>query len=174
MEGQGGICFENRLRVDEARMVALTFNSLKQPRICISFLLVFVFFGAMVLRDWGKPYQLTISGIVFLVLVVALWFGFRRAARRLFRERLKIYDGVIPETVVRFTDDQIVIREAENVSHFPYSAILRGSRFGRNVALYLPSGQRAILIDTDGFSIGTFETFVEFANKKMPRAKIKL
>lgn len=82
----------------------------------------------------------------------------------------KLYDGVIPETVVTF-GDTIEISDSGNHSSFRYDQIMKTCRLKHSYILIL-KGKFCIFLQPDGFTKGTFQDFAAFLREKCPDVKV--
>ena len=74
-----------------------------------------------------------------------------------------MHNGVIPESSIQFTENNIIIKERKILMEFEYNQIKKIKEYSKIYALML--GKRnGILLKKDSFTIGTFEEFKKFIN----------
>ena len=120
--------------------------------------------------DTGRPqdwYLLLCCGII-----IVLQFFPRIYAASLISGMKKQNDGVLPETVVAFGEENIQMFEGMMHLTIEYRKITKALRLKHSYALF--NGKRtAVLIKPDGFTKGSFEEFKTFLREKCPDIKIE-
>lgn len=78
--------------------------------------------------------------------------------------------GVVPEHIVTFGDD-IVVQEGEQTLTLEYTRITKVVRLRESYVLML-NNRSGILIQPQGFTVGTFEEFKDFLRRIRPGIEI--
>ena len=166
--------FENRSLIDKAQLGALMRHSLTKPRAWGIFVFPLIVIVIIELVSPSDSDGMLTWGIILVILAASYAYGIRRAVNKALKARQQMHQGTLPETVVRFFEDEILVQEGNNSSHYPYTALRSAERFGNNIALYILDGRQALLLDIDGFTVGTPDSLPGFLHRKTPGLKIKL
>lgn len=92
-----------------------------------------------------------------------------KAAERNFR---KLMNGETPETIVYYTDTEIIGHEARNEYHYQYSQIRR-VHSTRHLWLLMIDRRIALIVRKEGFTAGCATDFPAFIRSKCPGIKGK-
>lgn len=100
-----------------------------------------------------------------LIWLCPIWFG-----TRAYQNKLKYYDGVMPESTVRF-GDQIVIADVDSTHTIPYDKLTRLC-FMKNGIAFVLGKQKMIGIPNETFTKGSLQELKQFLREKRPDLKI--
>lgn len=93
-------------------------------------------------------------------------------ARNAVRNHRRLMNGATPEVIVRYTDEEIIGREAKNEFHYAYGQLTR-VRSTRRLWLLQLGPRMALVVDKEGFARGERERFPDFIRSKCPGLKGK-
>ena len=114
--------------------------------------------------------ELSVIPVAYLVLIL-IQFLPRLYAWSMIRNTKKQNDGILPETRVVFSDENIQMFEGMVHLTIEYRKIRKAVRLKNGYALF--NGKRtAVLLKPEGFTEGTFEGFKVFLREKCPGIKI--
>ena len=109
----------------------------------------------------------TLCGLVFLLLFFLPWYISWNALRSSKRSN----DGVIPETRIAVNEDRIDVDEGFVHFTLEYRKFCRVVHLKHSYVLMM--GRRnGLMIDSDGFTKGTFAEFKQFLREKRPDLNI--
>lgn len=109
-------------------------------------------------------------GILLAGLYFIMPYGAARRGFKAMRKRTKALHGIEdPEVVFEF-GDRIVCRVNENVSYYDYAQIVKYEERPHVVALMFTKNT-GIMLNPQGFTVGTLEGFRRFVEEKCPQAK---
>ena len=110
--------------------------------------------------------------LVFLgaCMLVYLWYGPHRAAKKAVSAVEDACDGEIPETVLTF-GEEIVSDSALGEVVYDYDQILKIYSLKRSYIL-LMDNKKGLPVSREGFTKGSFSEFKEFLREKRPDLKV--
>lgn len=162
--------FEN-IYVDTEKLLRQTYKKILKKKVLIwtavSVVMGLLFLFAGVVLDkpvyrWGS--------LIYVVLAVWYLLWPHRIARKAYKNMLKFYDGVIPETVVRLAD-AITLTQGETVTTIPYNKLKQVSILDDCLLLHNEIGG-AYIVSNDGFTKGTKQEMLAFLKEKCPQLKL--
>ena len=113
---------------------------------------------------------LSIIPVAYLVMIL-IQFLPRFYAWSMIRNTKKLNDGVLPETRVVFSEENIQMFEGMVHLTIEYRKIRKGVRLKNGYALF--NGKRsAVLLKPENFREGSFRDFLDFIREKCPGIKI--
>ena len=120
----------------------------------------------------GKPVSAT--GWCLTLLFAALGYSSspRCMARNTERIHRKRFGGELPEVTVLFSDEEILLAEHKDETHFAYAQVEKILR-RRGLYVLVVAGRLMIPVPDAGYMLGTPADFAEFIRGKCPQAKIK-
>ena len=114
--------------------------------------------------------ELSVIPVAYLVMIL-IQFLPRFYAWSMIRNTKKQNDGILPETRVVFSEENIQMFEGMVHLTIEYRKIQKAVRLKNSYALF--NGKRtAVLLKPEGFTEGTFEDFKLFLREKCPGIKI--
>ena len=114
--------------------------------------------------------ELSVIPYAYLVMIL-IQFLPRLYAWSMIRNTKKQNDGILPETRVVFSEENIQMFEGMVHLTIEYRKIRKAVRLKNGYALF--NGKRtAVLLKPDGFAEGSFEDFKVFLREKCPGIKI--
>lgn len=168
--------FENRYRLSKAMM----YDFVKIVYGIKTYILAFALILLCAFYIWDIAYWKgdMVGGVVMLAILlfglmaISPYFTARRGFKAM-RKRTKALHGVEdPEVCFEF-GDRIVCHVNENVSYYDYSQILKYKERPHVIALLL-SKNTGIMLDPQGFTVGTLEDFRRFIEKKCLQVKKRM
>lgn len=168
------ILFENKYYFDKKSLIEYVKNvPCKNTRILGFFFLIISFFYGYFAFKYSRfsfIYQRLIIAVISLLIFIIslrLIFYYLIYLKKMEKNILIIHNGIIPESNIQFTEDNITIKEGKTLMEFEYNQIKNIKEYKSIYALML--GKRnGILLRKDHFTIGTFEEFKKFINNKYP------
>ena len=97
----------------------------------------------------------------------------RIKTKRYFKNMKQHHNGIVPETRVICTEEDITVWFGKNCGHIPYDKITKVCFYKNIICLEAGKVSRAVLLQ-DAFTKGTKEEFIDFLRMKCPNLKIKL
>ena len=94
----------------------------------------------------------------------------RMIANRAFQNRMKYYNGEIPELTARF-GDKLVLEDADSLHTFSYDKITR-IHFREDALAVVIAKDRAVCIPVQEFTRGSMPELKQFLRQKCPDLKI--
>ena len=137
--------------------------------ICASFLVLvalYTYFSA------GENRELVdiLYSVNCMVVAGLIWQLPRMIANRAFRNRMKYYNGDIPELTARFGDN-LVLEDADSLHTFSYDKITR-IHFREDALTVVIAKDRAVCIPVREFTRGSMPELKQFLRQKCPDLKI--
>lgn len=103
--------------------------------------------------------------LVCFILGVLLNLYYRMTAMIAMAQDRKNMEGNIPETIIQFSDDDVVISELGKVKTFHYRELAEPMET-KNLIIMLISRYAGIVVKKDSFSYGDVDDFREFIKSK--------
>ena len=108
--------------------------------------------------------------VVYVALAVWYWFVPYRTAKKVYKKMLKIHDGDIPPTTVRF-GEKIFFDAGTSTSEMAYKK-LKSVVFCNDCILIQNEVGEAYLVANDGFTKGSKQELIAFLKEKCPQLKL--
>ena len=115
-------------------------------------------------------YNAMVSPAVSFLLCLMLFFFPSLTAQIVYRNTKKLHGGIVPETVVQFSNDEISMTEGTLSVRFQYRQITKIRETGNLYVLMLGKNS-GIILEKNSFTIGNFEAFRSFLPEKCPKRK---
>lgn len=159
------ILFENKYYFDKKSLIEYVKNvSCKFQRILGFLFLAFSFFYVYLSFKYKDLILIGITGALCVISLLLIFFHLIYI-KKMEKNILIVHNGIIPESNIQFTEDNITIKEGKTLMEFEYSQIKNIKEYNSIYALML--GKRnGILVRKDSFTIGTFEEFKKFIAEK--------
>ena len=157
--------------IDSEKLLRQVYEKILRKRqvlwtVTMAVMSVLFLFGGVVLKD--ALYQVGAAG--YMALAVWFWLLPRRMARKAHKKMLKFYDGVIPETVVRF-GETITLTQADRFTTIPYNKLKRVSVLKDCLLLHDEIGG-VYFLSNDGFTKGGKQDMLALLKEKCPNVKL--
>ena len=111
-----------------------------------------------------------VSPAVSFLLCLMLFFFPSLTAQIVYRNTKKLHGGIVPETVVQFSNDEISMTEGTLSVRFQYRQITKIRETG-NLYVLMLGKDSGIILEKNSFTIGNFEAFRSFLPEKCPKRK---
>lgn len=132
------------------------------------FLVLIAFVSAFLMRT-EHPTIAAIEGFCGLLILVLMFYSPRQAVNQLMSiDKSLSQDGVRPETVITFTEDDIHLQEGKQDLHFAYDKIIRIFNIGQ-FGVLMTTKENGIMVDWSGFEVGSVDDFIPFILGKCQR-----
>ena len=168
------ILFENRYIVDLHMLRSFARGASFSQKFFFRFSIVGMAVCAMALLYclvfFPGSWDLTVSPAISFLLCLALFFFPSLTARIVYRNTQKLHGGIIPETVVQFSNDEISMAEGTLSVRFQYRQITK-IRETRNLYVLMLGKDSGIILEKNSFTIGNFEAFRSFILENAPAKK---
>ena len=115
-------------------------------------------------------YNAMVSPAVSFLLCLMLFFFPSLTAQIVYRNTKKLHGGIVPETVVQFSNDEISMTEGTLSVRFQYRQITKIRETG-NLYVLMLGKDSGIILEKNSFTIGNFEAFRSFRPEKCPKRK---
>lgn len=115
-------------------------------------------------------YNAMVSPAVSFLLCLMLFFFPSLTAQIVYRNTKKLHGGIVPETVVQFSNDEISMTEGTLSVRFQYRQITKIRETG-NLYVLMLGKDSGIILEKNSFTIGNFEAFRSFLPEKCPKRK---
>ena len=137
--------------------------------ICASFLVLvalYTYFSA------GENRELVdiLYSVNCVVVAGLIWQLPRMIANRAFRNRMKYYNGDIPELTARFGDN-LVLEDADSLHTFSYDKITR-IHFQEDALVIVIAKEKALCVPVREFTRGSTPELKQFLRERCPNTKI--
>ena len=156
---------------ENLRMCRQMYLKVLSPYVLIG-LAIFIIAALRSVRYWllsGEAVYIAyiVMYLLMSILLLLLPFGY---ARRVFNQRLKYYNGVLPDGRIRF-GDTIVIEEVDSTQTIPYVKITKVLLMPGCIVLYL--GKTKIIgFPDEVFTKGSLPELKNLMRTRCPNAKI--
>lgn len=111
-----------------------------------------------------------VAAVVYVALAVWYWLLPYRVAKKAYKSMLKIHDGDIPPTIVRF-GEKIFFDAGTSTSEMAYNK-LKSVSFCNDCILIQNEVGSAYLLANDGFTKGSKQELMAFLKEKCPQLKL--
>ena len=162
--------FEN-IYVDTEKLLRQTYQEILKKKVLIRTAiavvmgLLFLFAGVVLDRPvyrWGS--------LIYVVLAMQYLLWPYRVARKAYKDMLKLHDGTIPSTIVRF-GDKITLSQGDTFLTMPYSKLKTVSFLKDCILLHNEVGG-CYIVANDGFTKGSKQELAAFLREKCPQLKL--
>lgn len=109
---------------------------------------------------------LLLLGIGELFIALYLIFSHKFVIRRMRKTALNLHNGKLPESVFQFSENMISLQEGRISMEFEYSQIQKIREYNDTIVLMIGK-KHGLALRKDSFSIGTFEEFQKFLEKRL-------
>lgn len=103
--------------------------------------------------------------IIFVFLGIIFSVYYRMTAAIAYRQDTKTMEGEIPEAIIQFTDEDVIISELGKVKNFHYRELGELTET-RNLYAMMINKYAGIVVFKDGFTFGDPSKFKEFIDSK--------
>ena len=164
--------FENRYFCDKKllREFARKYSVGPRPVATVITMVVMVLSLPVLVLSIRLGDDVTMMAIAYLAMLLVQFLP-RYYAWSIIRNTKKLNDGVLPETRVVFSEENIQMFEGMVHLTIEYRKIRKGVRLKNGYALF--NGKRsAVLLKPENFREGSFRDFLDFIREKCPDIKI--
>ena len=127
-------------------------------------------YTALFLLPDGNPWHwvtlLICVGYIGWILLQPIYY-----AKRYIKKSKAYYNGVIPQTVVRFGEEVVTVAHGDSVASVPYDKIDK-AHFLKHSIMLRAGKMASVIISPSGFTKGTLREFQEFLGRKCPNLKL--
>ncbi|MEQ3306076.1 YcxB family protein [Fusobacterium varium] len=131
------------------------------------FMLVAMIYTYLILFKM-KSLRLVMAALTIVIFIVSLRLIFYHLLylKNMKKSSLNLHNGQTPESILQFTDNNIVLKEGKISMEFEYNQIKKIKEY-KLIYVLMIGKRQGLILKKDSFSIGTFEEFKKFINEKM-------
>lgn len=131
------------------------------------FMLVAMLYTYLILFKM-KSLRLVMAALTIVIFIVSLRLIFYHLLylKNMKKSSLNLHNGQTPESILQFTDNNIVLKEGKISMEFEYNQIKKIKEY-KLIYVLMIGKRQGLILKKDSFSIGTFEEFKKFINEKM-------
>ena len=133
----------------------------------VFFMLVAMLYTYLILFKM-KSLRLVMAALTIVIFIVSLRLIFYHLLylKNMKKTSLNLHNGQTPESILQFTDNNIVLKEGKISMEFEYNQIKKIKEY-KLIYVLMIGKRQGLILKKDSFSIGTFEKFKKFINEKM-------
>lgn len=130
------------------------------------FMLVAMLYTYLILFKM-KSLRLVMAALTIVIFIVSLRLIFYHLLylKNMKKSSLNLHNGQKPESILQFTDNNIALKEGKISMEFEYNQIKKIKEY-KLIYVLMIGKRQGLILKKDSFSIGTFEEFKKFINKK--------
>lgn len=133
----------------------------------VFFMLVAMLYTYLILFKM-KSLRLVMAALTIVIFIVSLRLIFYHLLylKNMKKTSLNLHNGQTPESILQFTDNNIVLKEGKISMEFEYNQIKKIKEY-KLIYVLMIGKRQGLILKKDSFSIGTFEEFKKFINEKI-------
>lgn len=131
------------------------------------FMLVAMLYTYLILFKM-KSLRLVMAALTIVIFIVSLRLIFYHLLylKNMKKTSLNLHNGQTPESILQFTDNNIVLKEGKISMEFEYNQIKKIKEY-KLIYVLMIGKRQGLILKKDSFSIGTLEEFKKFINEKI-------